>query len=113
MTVNYFCVRHENRRKYNEHFKLLFFKINLHVGTSDLMSTYGKLNLLPINSIFLFFSSKEIKGRLIQTKVYYKLFYSISKEASHKPLKVAAAKNISQVCLSLIQLASMNVFYYM
>ena len=30
--------------------------------------------------------------RLIQSKVYYKLFYFVSKEASHKPLKVAAAK---------------------
>ena len=27
----------------------------------------------------------------MQTKVYYKLFYSVSKEASHKPLKAAAA----------------------
>ena len=26
------------------------------------------------------------------TKVYYKLFYSVCKETSHKPLKVAAAK---------------------
>ena len=30
--------------------------------------------------------------RLIQTKVYHKLLYSVSQEASHKPLKVAAAK---------------------
>ena len=38
------------------------------------------------------FSSQEMQRRLIQTKVYYKLCYSVSKEASHKPLKVAAAK---------------------
>ena len=30
--------------------------------------------------------------RLIQTKVFYNPFYSVSKRASHKPLKVAAAK---------------------
>ena len=33
-----------------------------------------------------------MQRRLMQTKVCYKLFYSLSKEASHKPLKVAAAK---------------------
>ena len=38
------------------------------------------------------FSSREIQRGLIQIKVYYKNFYSVSKEASHKPLKVAAAK---------------------
>ena len=38
------------------------------------------------------FSSREMQRRLIQTKVYYNLFYSVSKEASHKPLKVAGAK---------------------
>ena len=30
--------------------------------------------------------------RLIQTKVYYKLFYSISKETSQEPLRVVGAK---------------------
>ena len=30
--------------------------------------------------------------RLIQTKVYHKLLYSVSQEESHIPLKVAAAK---------------------
>ena len=39
-------------------------------------------------------------------------FYSVLKETCHKTLKVAAAKNsFSGVCTSLIQLASMNVFY--
>ena len=33
-----------------------------------------------------------MQKRLIQTKVYYKLSYSVWKETSHKPLKVAAAK---------------------
>ena len=31
-----------------------------------------------------------MQKRLILTKVYYKLFYSVWKETSHKPLKVAA-----------------------
>ena len=32
----------------------------------------------------------------MQTKVSYKLFYSLRKETSHKPLKVAAAKKSFQ-----------------
>ena len=71
---------------------LLFFKENLHFGTSKQISIHGKLNLLTGNSIYLVFSSREKQRRLIQTKVYCKLFYSVRKETSHKPLKVAAAK---------------------
>ena len=56
------------------------------------MSKHEKLNLPPIKSIYLVFSSREGQRRLIQTKVYYKLFYSVWKEKSHKPWKVAAAK---------------------
>ena len=56
------------------------------------MSTYGKLNLLPIKSIYLVFSSRKRQIRLIQIKVYYKRFYSVWKETSHKPLKVTTAK---------------------
>ena len=33
-----------------------------------------------------------MQRRLTQTKEYYKLFCSVSKEASRKPLKVVAAK---------------------
>ena len=40
-------------------------------------------NLLLMNSIFLVFSSKELQRRLIQLKVCYKFYYSVSKEASH------------------------------
>ena len=36
-----------------------------------------------------------MQGRLIQTMVQYKFFYSVSKETSQKPSKVAAAKNVS------------------
>ena len=28
VTGNCFCVRHKNRRKHNQHFKLLYFKLN-------------------------------------------------------------------------------------
>ena len=56
------------------------------------------------------FSSLEMQRRLIWTKLYYKLLYSVWNETSHKPLKVAAAKNLSQVYISFMQLASVNVF---
>ena len=35
---------------------------------------------------------QSILQALLQTKVYYKLCYSVSKETSHNPFKVAAAK---------------------
>ena len=56
------------------------------------MSTCANLNFLPIKGIYLVFSSLEMQRRLIQTEEYYKLFYSVRKEASHKHLKVAAAR---------------------
>ena len=72
------------------------------------MSAYGKLNLLLINSIYFVFSSLEMHGRLIQTKLYYKLFHFVYKETSHKPSKVAlaATKTFSQVRMLLVQVAS-------
>ena len=34
-----FCVRFKNRRKHSQHFKLLLFKMNLHFGASNQIST--------------------------------------------------------------------------
>ena len=45
--------------------------------TSDFKSTYGKLNLLFKNSIYLVLSSRKMQRKLIQTKVYCKFFYSV------------------------------------
>ena len=56
------------------------------------MSTYGKLNLLLINSIYLVFSSLEMESRLMQAKLHCKFFYSVWIETTHKPSNVAAAK---------------------
>ena len=52
-------------RKHNQYFKLAFFKINLHFGTSNLISTYGKPPLLLINSTYFSFSSTEMQSTLI------------------------------------------------
>ena len=35
ISQNYFCVRHKNRRNCNQHFKLLFFELNSHLGSSS------------------------------------------------------------------------------
>ena len=83
-----FFIPYRNRWKHKLHVKLLIFKINLHFRISDEIFTYEKLSLLPINSMFLVFSSREMHRKLIQAKVHYKVFYSVSKEVSHKPLKV-------------------------
>ena len=99
LTVNYFCVRQKNRGKQYQHFKLLFFKEHLHFRISEQISTYGKLNLLPIKSIWLVFSSRESQGRLIQTKIYYKFFYSVWKGTSCKPLIVSAVNKTFPKCV--------------
>ena len=95
-----------------KHFELLFFKENLHFGTSEQISTYGKLNLFPIKSIYLVFSSQERQRRLIQTKVYYKLFYSIWKETSHKPLNIAAAKKVFPKCVIIDKTCFDECFFF-
>ena len=61
----------------NQHFRQLFFKKHLHFGTSNEISTLGKLNLILINSIYLFFYSLKMQKRLIQTKVHKKIFNSV------------------------------------
>ena len=101
MTRNYFCVRHKSRRTRNQHFKLLYFKLNSHFGKSNYISACRKLNLLLINSICLVVSFLEMQRKLIQSKVHYKFFSSVSKETTHKPSKVAAAKTFRQ-CVHVI-----------
>ena len=45
--------------------------------TSGEISTSGKLNFLPISSIYLVFSPQEMWRRLMWNKIYYKFFYSV------------------------------------
>ena len=89
----------KNRRKYNQHFKLLFFKINLHYGTSDYISTYGKLNLLPINSIFFVFPSRVMQRRLMQTKAYYKISLFSLKRSASKAFQSSRCKRVLPKCV--------------
>ena len=52
---NHFCICHKNRLKHNQHFKLLFFTINVHFVLSSQISRYAKGNLLLTSIIYLAF----------------------------------------------------------
>ena len=52
-----------------------------------------------------------MQRRLIQTKVNYNSFHSVSKEMTRKSPKVAASKTFPPVYMLWIQLASVKVFY--
>ena len=102
MTENYFCTCHKSNRKHNQHLQLLFFKINLHSGTSNQISTYGKPNLLLINSNYLVFFSLEIQKRFMDScrpiRILQVLYFvwktkqNKEKTLTHKPSKVASTE---------------------
>ena len=65
-------------RKHSQHFKLVFFTINLHFVTSDQVSKYRKLTLPLTSIIYLFDSPLEMrkkdsnKLKLIDTLLFLK-----------------------------------------
>ena len=92
---NYFCGGHKNNWKHIQHFKLLFFKLNLYFDTSKYIYSCRKLNLLLVNSTYLIVSALLKQRRRIQTKVHFKFCYSVRIGTTQKPLKIAVAKKIS------------------
>ena len=82
------------RNSTNVRFRLLFLKINLHFVTSNQISSYGKLNL-P-----LLYSTNARKTLTDRTSILH-VFYSVRKETTHKPLKIAAAENLLSVLFIL------------
>ena len=75
------------------------------------LTTYIHKNRFTSHKKYLFgiiFSENPKKSHTNQ--IYYKFFYSAWREATHKPSKVATAKKFSLLCLSLLQLTSINVF---
>ena len=89
--------RHKNRQKHNQHFKLLFFKINLHF-MSNQISTYRKLNLPLPRSIYLVFLPLEMQRRLKQSKVYHMFFYCL-KRYNPESFKSGRSKNPFLQCV--------------
>ena len=95
VTENYFCVRHKNRRKHNQHFELLYFIINIHFGASNQLSACSKINVLFINTIYLVLSSLEIKRTLIQIEVFYRLLLPCLKINNSQNFRsIATVKNL-------------------
>ena len=92
-----FFVRRKNKRKHNQHFKLLFFTIDLHFATSNQISAHRKLNLPLTCSIYLVFLPLEMQRKLRQIKVYHALFCFVGEETTDNPLKVAPAKTLFSV----------------
>ena len=75
-----------------------FFKINLHFGTSDNRSTCGKLNLLPINSIFLICPSPEMQRRLTDEKLL-QTFLLCQKRNVSQTFKSSSYKKVFLKCV--------------
>ena len=70
---NFFCVCQKNIvRENNQHFKLLFFIIDLHFITSNQIYTFGKLNLPLTNKLFLLW--KETTNKPFKSGSYKKPF---------------------------------------
>ena len=84
MTVIYFCFRHKNRRKHNQRFRLLIFKINFRSSRPEVFCRKGVLRN------FAKFTGKHLCQSLFFNKV----------------------AGLRQVCISLMQIASMNVFLF-
>ena len=103
VTENYFCVRHKNRRKHNQHFELLYFIINIHFGASNQLSACSKINLLFINTIYLVLSSLEIKRTLTQIEVFYRLLLLCLKINNSQNFRsIATVKNLFSSSVNVI-----------
>ena len=83
----------ENTTSILNHYVLNYIHTLAH--QTKYLSACRKLNSLLRNSICMVLSFLEMQRRLIQTKVHYAIFYSVSKETTQKPSKVATAENVS------------------
>ena len=74
--------------------KLLFFTINLHLVTSNQISTFRKLNLPLSSSIYFVFFPLEMQKKSQADKSMPSDFLLCLKRKTHKPLKVAATNSL-------------------
>ena len=111
MIINYFCVHHKNRWKHNLQFKTAIFQNKFTLWHIRLSIYIWKTKFTSYKQNFFGLLFWRNAKKTDTDHSILQPFYSVSKEVSHKPLKVQQLqKSISQVCLSLIQLTSMNVF---
>ena len=92
---------------------MLFFTINLYSVKSNQISTYRKLNLPLTSSIYLVFLSVEMQKKT-RTDQSIPLVFLLCLKGNH--LQVFKSGNCKKpstpVCMLLVQLASMNVFFF-
>ena len=95
--------------------KLLFFIINLHSVTSNQISTYRKLNLPLTSSIYFDFLPLEMQKKTRTDKIIPQICLLCLKRNDPQTFKSGSCKNsfLQCVAMSLLQLASVNVFYSM
>ena len=74
--------------------KLLSITINLHFVKSKQKSTYRKLNLALASRIYFVVLPLEMQNKTWTECTTRFLTLSEKKKTTHKPLKVAAAKNL-------------------
>ena len=96
---NYFCVCHKNRRKRNQHFKLISFKINLHFGISNKISAHGKLNLRPVNSIFFGLFPRNVRKTDTDYQSILQPFLFCLKRSVSQIFKSSSCKKIFPKCV--------------
>ena len=94
-------------QKHHQHFELS----NWRIDTSNLLSTYRKINVLLTNSIYFVFFSLKNQRRLAQTKVHYKFLPLSEKQQLRNLQKEQLQETFSPVCMLLIELASITAFY--
>ena len=106
ITENYFSVRHKNRRNYNQSFKLLFFNINLHIGSQ-------KKNKCSPHKQYLLCHLFTRNAKKTQMPNYTARFYTLSEKKRPTNLHKQQLWNIlSRKRVFLVQLASMNNFLF-
>ena len=72
-----------------------------------------KIKFVSHKQHFFVFLPLEMQKRLKQTKVYHTFCYFAWKETTHKPLKVASAKNLFLQCLRFGTTCFDECFYSM
>ena len=103
----------KNRRKHNQHFKLLFFTINFHFVTSNQICSHSKMKFASHKQYLLsLLTSRNTKKIQTDRSIPHVFSLFLKRNDPHKPLNAAAPKILSPVCMSLVKFASMNAFYY-
>ena len=111
MTENYFCACHKNKRKQNQHFELLFFRINWNFGTSSYLSTL-KNKFTSHKQYWLGRIFSENPKKTYTDRVYYKIFYYVWREMTKKLSKVATAKNFSLMSVIVTNCFGQGVLFH-